>query len=172
MARVVSWRGCAKFCILPVIPCTFSLLDSLLRSRSGRVASARAAANGTRKMITVPRIYECLLQRTISSHLNYSCTSVQRPPWGQKKVAIVERIKQKWMYGLSGKKMAIVERSPLLEVQLYIESFLRATFIYVFLVRSSSETVTETQSKETSLILQWRRDMWGFIRLHGWTIYL
>ena len=58
------------------------------------------------------------------------------------------------MYGLSGKKMAIVERSPLLEVQLYIESFLRATFIYVFLVRSSSETVTETQSKETSLILQ------------------
>ena len=44
--------------------------------------------------------------------------------------------------------------------------------LFAFLFRSSSETVTGTQSKETSLILQWRRDMWGFIRLHGWTIYL
>ena len=80
--------------------------DSLLLSRSGRmsckdrggehcVASAQAAANETRKMITVPRIYECLLQGTMSSHLNYSCTSVQRPSWGQKEVAIVERLKQK-----------------------------------------------------------------------------
>ena len=58
------------------------------------MASARAAANETRKMITVPRIYECLLQGTTSSHLNYSCTSVQKPPWGPKKAAIVERLKQ------------------------------------------------------------------------------
>ena len=59
--------------------------DSLLLSRSGRmsckdrggehcVASARAAANETRKMTTVPRIYKCLLQGTVSSRLNYSCT--------------------------------------------------------------------------------------------------
>ena len=59
------------------------------------MASARAVANETRKMITVPRIYECFLQETMSSHLNYSCASVQRPPWGQKKVAVVERLKQK-----------------------------------------------------------------------------
>ena len=77
---------------------SFAAAQVGLTQRSGRehcVASAQAAANETRKMITVPRIYECLLQRTISSHLNYSCTSVQRPPWGQKKVAIVERMKQK-----------------------------------------------------------------------------
>ena len=59
--------------------------DSLLLSRSGRmsfkdrggehcVASARAAANETRKMITVPRIYEYLLQGTINSRLNYTGT--------------------------------------------------------------------------------------------------
>ena len=59
------------------------------------LASARAAAKETRKMITVPWIYECLLQGTMSLHLNYSCTYLQRPPWGQKKVAIVERLKQK-----------------------------------------------------------------------------
>ena len=97
------------------------------------LASARAAANETRKMITVPRIYECLLQRTISSHLNYSCTSVQRPPWGQKKVAIVERLKEEWIHGLLAKIMTGVERWPLLEVRLYIESFLRATFICISL---------------------------------------
>ena len=34
----------------------------------------------------------------------YSWTSLQRPPWGQEKVATVERLKQKWMYGLSVKK--------------------------------------------------------------------
>ena len=78
MVRVVSWRGCAKFCILPVIPCAFSFLDSLLRCRSGRshskigagsicVASARAVANETRKMITGPQIYECLLLKVINN---------------------------------------------------------------------------------------------------------
>ena len=29
----------------------------------------------------------------------YSWTSLQRPPWGQKKVAIVERFKREPMYG-------------------------------------------------------------------------
>ena len=37
-------------------------------------------------------------------NLNYSWSSLQQPPWGQKKVAIVERLKQQWMYGLSTKK--------------------------------------------------------------------
>ena len=82
------------------------LISDSRKDRGGEhcVASARAAANETRKMITGPRIYECLLQRTMSSHLNYSCTSVQRPSWGQKEVAIVERLKPKWMYGLSAQK--------------------------------------------------------------------
>ena len=34
----------------------------------------------------------------------YSWTSLQRPPWEQKKVAIVERLKQECMHGLSVKK--------------------------------------------------------------------
>jgi len=44
---------------------------------------------------------------------------LQRPPWGQKKVAIVvqvalvDRLKQEWMYGLSVKKMAAIETWPL-----------------------------------------------------------
>ena len=33
-----------------------------------------------------------------------SWTSLQRPPWGQKKVVIVERLKQEWIYNLSAKK--------------------------------------------------------------------
>ena len=32
---------------------------------------------------------------------NYSWTPLQRPPWGQKKVTIVERLKQVWMYSPS-----------------------------------------------------------------------
>ena len=71
--------------------------------------------------------------------------SVQRPPWGQKKVSVVERLKEKWMYGLFAKKMASVERWPLLEVWLYIESFLRATFIcislQVFIGNSDRNTI-------------------------------
>ena len=38
----------------------------------------------------------------------YSWTSPQRPLWGQKKVAILERFKQESMYGLFTKKVAIV----------------------------------------------------------------
>ena len=37
-------------------------------------------------------------------NVNYSWSSSQQPPWGQKKVAIVERLKQGWKYGLSTKK--------------------------------------------------------------------
>ena len=44
---------------------------------------------------TLRLMFDILLQGTISSHLNYSCTSKQKPPWGQKKVAILERLKQK-----------------------------------------------------------------------------
>ena len=40
----------------------------------------------------------------------YSWTSPQRPPWGQKKVAVVERFKQASMYGRCGE----------VEVRLYI----------------------------------------------------
>ena len=40
----------------------------------------------------------------------YSWTSPQRPPWGQMKVAFVERFKQESMYGLSAKIVALVER--------------------------------------------------------------
>ena len=38
---------------------------------------------------------------------------------GQKKVAVEERFKQESMYGLSAKKVAVVERWPLVEVRLY-----------------------------------------------------
>ena len=41
---------------------------------------------------------------------NYSWTSPQRPPWGQMKVAFVERFKQESMYGLSAKIVALIER--------------------------------------------------------------
>ena len=50
----------------------------------------------------------------------------QWPPWGQKKVAIVERLKQAQMYGLSAKKnghcreVPVVERWPLVKVRLYL----------------------------------------------------
>ena len=46
-----------------------------------------------------------------------------------KKVAVVERFKQKSMYGLSTKKMAVVERRPLVEVGLYV--------VYFILVKSN-----------------------------------
>ena len=38
-----------------------------------------------------------------------------------KEVAVVERLKKEWMYGLSAKKkkMAVVDRWPLVEVRLY-----------------------------------------------------
>ena len=35
-------------------------------------------------------------------------------------MAVVERLKQESMYGLSAKKMAILERWPLVELQLYL----------------------------------------------------
>ena len=44
---------------------------------------------------------------------NYSWTFSQRPPWGQRKVAVVERFKQESVCGLSAKKVAVVERWPL-----------------------------------------------------------
>ena len=36
MARVVSWRGCAKFCILPVIPCAFYFPSNSSAKGQGR----------------------------------------------------------------------------------------------------------------------------------------
>ena len=54
------------------------------------------------------------------SLFQYRWTSLQRPPCGQKKVTIVERLKQEWMYGLfrKKKKIAVLERWPLVEVRL------------------------------------------------------
>ena len=167
MARVVSWRGCAKFSILPAIPCAFYFPSnsgvrdkedhSLLCSRSGRmsckdrggehcVASARAAANETRKMITVPRIYECLLQRTkFSLELQlYLCAEATL---GTEETGHCREDEAKvnvWTVRKK-KKMACLERWPLVEVRLYIESFLRATFIcislQVFIGNSDRNTI-------------------------------
>ena len=50
--------------------------------------------------------------------LVHSQTSPQRPLRGQKKMAVVERFKQESMYGLFAKKVAVVERWPLVEVRL------------------------------------------------------
>ena len=44
--------------------------------------------------------------------LNFSTMA----PWAQKKVAVIERFKQEFTYGLSAKEVAIVKRWPLLEV--------------------------------------------------------
>ena len=41
-----------------------------------------------------------------------------------REVAVVERLKQESMYGLSAKKMAVVERWPLLEARLHCITFL------------------------------------------------
>ena len=52
----------------------FAAARVVVTQRSGRencVAPARATANETRKMISRPQIYECLLQGTMRSHLNY-----------------------------------------------------------------------------------------------------
>ena len=42
----------------------------------------------------------------------------QHPLWGWTKVAVVERFKQESMYGLSAKKMTVVERWPFVEIRL------------------------------------------------------
>ena len=47
-----------------------------------------------------------------------------------REVAVVERLKQESMYALSAKKMAIVERWPLLEVRLHCITFLSGLTAY------------------------------------------
>ena len=83
----------------------------------------------------------CLLQQPRSQVLSRSVGTGRREPWERGsllqlnlsttatlgtetsghcgEVAVVERSKQEWMYGLSAKIMAIVERWPLVEVPLY-----------------------------------------------------
>ena len=51
--------------------------------------------------------------------ITYSWNSTQQLPLGLKKVAVVERFKQESMYGLLAKKVAVVDRWPLLGVWLY-----------------------------------------------------
>ena len=67
------------------------------------------------------------LQTTPERKKAYSWTSPQKPPWGQKKVAIVERFTQdlKWMDCPSKKsghcrKVAVVVKWALVEVWLYL----------------------------------------------------
>ena len=72
---------------------------------------------------------ECIMGNWKIENLNvkYSWTSLQRPPWRQKKLSIPERLEQEWMYGLSTKKkgrcreVTVVERWPLVEVWPYQE---------------------------------------------------
>ena len=47
----------------------------------------------------------------------------QRPPWGQKKVTVVERFKEDSMYGLSARNVAVVDRWPLVEVRLCTKGY-------------------------------------------------
>ena len=44
MARVVYWRGCAKFCILPVIPCAFYFPSNSGVKGQGKMIVSYAAA--------------------------------------------------------------------------------------------------------------------------------
>ena len=63
------------------------------------------------------------------------------PPWGQKKVAIVERLKQAQVYGPSSQKnghcreVAVVERWPIVKVGLYLlfwqNNILMASLSYI-----------------------------------------
>ena len=59
------------------------------------------------RKITVDPLYHSLL--SLGTEKSGHC----------RKVAVVERLKQELMYGLSAKKMAVVERWPLVEVRLY-----------------------------------------------------
>ena len=43
----------------------------------------------------------------LKKETDHSSTSPQRLPWGQKKVAVIERLKQESMYGLSAKKVPV-----------------------------------------------------------------
>ena len=58
---------------------------------------------------------------TVQYHKKYSWTSLPWPSWGQNKEAIVERLKQESMYGLSAKKtgrcgeVAVIGGSPVVE---------------------------------------------------------
>ena len=63
--------------------------------------------------------------------VNYSWTSLQRPPWGQKKVAIVERFKQESMYGLSAQKSGRYEK-PGKRWSLWKWSFMEVRLHYKF----------------------------------------
>ena len=62
---------------------------------------------------------------------NYSWTFPQRPPWGQRKVAVVERFKQESVCGLSAKKVAVVERWPLCGDPTVFHS--EDTFVFLYL---------------------------------------
>ena len=55
----------------------------------------------------------CDAHKNKTNRKEYIWTSLRRPNWAQKKVAIVERWKQEWMSRMSAKKMAAVERWPL-----------------------------------------------------------
>ena len=51
--------------------------------------------------------------------------------WGQKKVVVVERLKQDSILGLSAENVAVVEMWPLVEVRLYFGLFVCFFFFYV-----------------------------------------
>ena len=51
----------------------------------------------------------CLVRISLHAGSRNYMRKQQQTPWGQKKVAIVEGFKQEWKYGLSAKKMAVVE---------------------------------------------------------------
>ena len=48
-----------------------------------------------------------------------SRTSPKRPPWGQKKAAVLERFKQESMYGLSATKKSPCREVAVVDVRLY-----------------------------------------------------
>ena len=61
---------------------------------------------------------DCRVQEMTREYyeITQSRTSPLQPPQGEKKVAVVERFKQESMYGLSAKKLPVVERQLLVEV--------------------------------------------------------
>ena len=62
----------------------------------------------------------CFAYSWFTSCQFYSWTSLQRPPWGQKKVTVVERFEKRSMYGVSAKESGHCgDVARLVEVRLY-----------------------------------------------------
>ena len=78
----------------------------------------------------------------------YSWNPLQRPPWGQKKVAIVERLKQEWW--TVRQKMAVIEIDVAI-VEWFVEVQLNI-YIILLLVNKNYGKLCHTQEEVTGWV--------------------